>query len=120
MKTRADRARWFLALFAALASIAWLAPLPDRTTDRGVYEATAQFGIVPDCSELHCFRVLRVAPALVFCLMAASAGLCADIFRCRDFGLGWSCCDDRRLRRRYGIAWEQEPRCDGERRHNNR
>ena len=38
--------------------MAWLSPLPDRVTDRDVYEATARFGIVPDCTDLHCFRVL--------------------------------------------------------------
>jgi hypothetical protein len=42
----------------ALAVIAWLSPLPDRVTDRGVYEKTAALGIVPDCSDLHCFRLL--------------------------------------------------------------
>jgi hypothetical protein len=43
---------------AALALIAWLSPMPDRVTDRGVYEATAAQGIVSDCTDLHCFRVL--------------------------------------------------------------
>ena len=42
----------------ALALVAWLSPLPDRVTDRGVYEQTAERGIVWDCSDLHCFRVL--------------------------------------------------------------
>ena len=43
---------------AALAVIAWRSPAPDRVTDRSVYEATASRIIVPDCSDLHCFRVL--------------------------------------------------------------
>jgi len=38
--------------------VAWLSPSPIRPTDRGVYEATARFGIVRDCSEIHCFRLL--------------------------------------------------------------
>src|SRR5688500_14648196 len=46
------------AAIATLAVIAWLSPLPDRVTDRDVYEATAASGIVPDCTDLHCFRVL--------------------------------------------------------------
>jgi hypothetical protein len=52
------RARWFAVLFVVLAAIAWLSPPIERSTDRGVYETTSQLGIVPDCSELHCFRVL--------------------------------------------------------------
>src|SRR5262249_43633020 len=46
------------AFAVALGALAWLAPLPDRVTDRDVYEATAARGIVPDCTDLHCFRVL--------------------------------------------------------------
>lgn len=42
----------------ALAGIAWASPIPDRVTDRDVYEATAEHGIVRDCTDLHCFRVL--------------------------------------------------------------
>src|SRR5437764_2044809 len=41
-----------------LGVIAWLSPLPDRVTDRDIYEATAQQRIVPDCTDIHCFRVL--------------------------------------------------------------
>jgi hypothetical protein len=41
-----------------LGAIAWASPVPDRVTDRLVYEATASRGIVPDCSDLQCFRVL--------------------------------------------------------------
>lgn len=48
----------FGAIAALLVLVAWLAPAPDRVTDRDVYEATAARGIVPDCSDLHCFRVL--------------------------------------------------------------
>ena len=35
-----------------------LSPLPDRVTDREVYEQTADQGVVPDCNDLHCFRAL--------------------------------------------------------------
>jgi hypothetical protein len=48
----------YFALAACLGGIAFLSPPPDRVTDRGVYEATAHDRIVPDCSDLHCFRVL--------------------------------------------------------------
>ena len=41
-----------------LGTLAWLSPLPDRVTDRDVYETTAARVIVPDCTDLHCFRVL--------------------------------------------------------------
>ena len=46
------------AVFVALAIIAWASPEPDRVTDRDVYENTAARIIVPDCADLHCFRVL--------------------------------------------------------------
>jgi hypothetical protein len=48
----------FAALAAALIVVAFLAPEPRRVTDRDVYEATAARWIVPDCTDLHCFRVL--------------------------------------------------------------
>ncbi|HUQ88805.1 MAG TPA: hypothetical protein VM096_14710 [Vicinamibacterales bacterium] len=48
----------WLAFVAALGVIAYLSPEPDRVTDRPVYEATAQQFVVPDCADLHCFRVL--------------------------------------------------------------
>jgi hypothetical protein len=47
-----------VAIALALAVIAWRSPLPERVTDRDVYEATASRTIVPDCTDLHCFRVL--------------------------------------------------------------
>lgn len=53
--------RWWLiglVWFAVLAAIAWMSPLPNHVTDRGLYEATAEHVIVPDCSDLQCFRVL--------------------------------------------------------------
>ena len=41
-----------------LGAIAAISPAPDRVTDRDVYEATATHGVVPDCGDLQCFRVL--------------------------------------------------------------
>jgi hypothetical protein len=46
------------ALVLVLGTIAWLSPIPDRVTDRLIYENTATYGVVPDCTDLHCFRVL--------------------------------------------------------------
>jgi hypothetical protein len=48
----------WLAFVAALGLIAYLSPQPDRVTDRPVYESTAEQFVVPDCADLHCFRVL--------------------------------------------------------------
>ena len=48
----------FATFFVALMLIAWATPDPNRVTDRLVYEATAERVIVPDCSDLQCFRVL--------------------------------------------------------------
>ncbi len=50
--------RLFAALAVVLAGIAWQSPSPDRVTDRGLYERSAAQVIVPDCSDLQCFRVL--------------------------------------------------------------
>lgn len=47
-----------VAAALVLGLIAWASPAPARETDRGIYEATAQHFVVPDCSDLHCFRVL--------------------------------------------------------------
>jgi hypothetical protein len=60
---RVARPRWRLAAMlcasaAVLGTVAWLSPPPRHITDRGTYEATAARGIVPDCQDLHCFRVL--------------------------------------------------------------
>jgi hypothetical protein len=46
------------ACLVALGVIAALSPVPNRVTDRDVYEATARRGVVPDCGDLQCFRVL--------------------------------------------------------------
>jgi len=48
----------WLVFAATLAAIAYLSPEPDRVTDRRMYEATAQQYVIPDCGDLHCFRVL--------------------------------------------------------------
>jgi hypothetical protein len=54
----AQRVAHFAALALCLGAIAWASPLPQRVTDRDVYEATAAHGVVMDCSDIHCFRVL--------------------------------------------------------------
>jgi hypothetical protein len=58
VSTGAQRLAHVAALTLCLAAIAWASPLPQRVTDRDVYEATAAHGVVFDCSDLHCFRVL--------------------------------------------------------------
>ena len=55
---RLRRILQFAVFTAMLGAIAWASPLPDRVTDRGTYEATAAHMVVPDCSDLQCFRVL--------------------------------------------------------------
>ncbi len=47
-----------IIIAVALAAVAFASPTPERVTDRDVYEATAAQHIVPDCTDLHCFRVL--------------------------------------------------------------
>lgn len=46
------------AIVALLALVAATGPLPWFPTDRDVYEAAAARIIVPDCSDIHCFRPL--------------------------------------------------------------
>lgn len=53
-----DRVAVFAALALALAAIAWAAPDLPLATDRVSYEETASQGIVVDCRDIHCFRVL--------------------------------------------------------------
>jgi hypothetical protein len=53
-----SRLAYAAALLVVLGALAWLSPLPDRVTDREIYENTATYRIVPDCTDLHCFRVL--------------------------------------------------------------
>lgn len=52
------RVGYALVVGLVLTAIALASPLPDRVTDRGVYEATAAAIVVPDCGDLHCFRAL--------------------------------------------------------------
>ena len=52
------RVGYAVALVVVLGTIAVLSPLPDRVTDREIYERTAANGVVPDCNDLHCFRAL--------------------------------------------------------------
>src|SRR5262245_64226225 len=55
---RAFRVGLTAVIAIVLGVIAFFSPAPDRVTDRDVYEATARQGVVVDCSDLHCFRVL--------------------------------------------------------------
>ena len=52
------RIGYAVALVAVLGAISALSPLPDRVTDREIYERTATYRVVQDCTDLHCFRVL--------------------------------------------------------------
>jgi len=56
--TAIARLAYAVVLVLVLGTIAWLSPLPDRVTDREIYERTAEYRVVPDCTDLHCFRVL--------------------------------------------------------------
>ena len=47
-----------IALFAAVAGVAFLAPPPWFNTDRHMYERVAGEIVIPYCSDLHCFRPL--------------------------------------------------------------
>ena len=67
-----SRALLFAVSVALLGAIAFASPTPDRVTDRGVYEATAAMRIVPDCSDLHCFRAL--VPWIIGVVPGASTG----------------------------------------------
>ena len=53
--------RWLVVFVVSaplLAMIGAISPAPGRVTDQRTYEATAAQVIVPDCSDLQCFRVL--------------------------------------------------------------
>ena len=87
------------AFAVALGLIAWASPLPQRVTDRDVYEATAAHGVVPDCSDIHCFRVLvpwLLAPLpgasivkwKVYAVVSNAAAGMAVFALCLTLGLG--------------------------------
>src|SRR5215831_17004558 len=61
---------WFLPVGVMLMAIAAAAPSPSAITDRGLYEALAVRRLIPDCDDLHCFRVL--APWLLGAIPASS------------------------------------------------
>jgi hypothetical protein len=50
--------RRFVLIVITLSVIAVAAPAPWYRTDRLTYEAVGRQRVIPDCSELHCFRVL--------------------------------------------------------------
>jgi len=88
------------ALFAlALGLIAYASPLPQRVTDRDVYEATAAHGVVFDCSDIHCFRVLvpwllgplpgaSIVKWKTYAVLANAAAGVAVFAMCLTLGLG--------------------------------
>lgn len=87
-----------LALTLVLGGIAWLSPAPARVTDRATYEAVASRVVVPDCDDLHCFRVLvpwvlgvLPGPSLVkwktFAVAANAAGAAAVFILCLAWGI---------------------------------
>ncbi|MDO8680107.1 MAG: hypothetical protein Q7R30_16405 [Acidobacteriota bacterium] len=89
MNTTQTPAAIFAAMLVALACIAWASPVPDRVTDRATYEATAERMIVPDCTDLHCFRVLVAIAAILqvpvarrvpASLVLVAAGACLGAF----------------------------------------
>jgi len=45
----------FAACVVILGVVAAVSPIPNRETDRDVYEATATRVVVPDCGDLQCF-----------------------------------------------------------------
>jgi hypothetical protein len=55
---RAGRLAAFALFALCLGAIAFLSPRPDRVTDRDVYEASARYHLIQDCTDLHCFRLL--------------------------------------------------------------
>ena len=59
----ARRAFVALGLLVALGSLAVLAPSPAYETDRDIYRQIGRDVILPDCSSLHCTRML-IAPVL--------------------------------------------------------
>lgn len=48
----------FVALAGLLGVVASLAPMPWYETDRGTYLTIGRHWVLPDCSDLHCYRVL--------------------------------------------------------------
>ncbi len=82
----------------ALGLIAWASPLPQRVTDRDVYEATATHGVVFDCSDIHCFRVMvpwllgplpgaSIVKWKVYAAVSNAAGGAAVFALCLSLGL---------------------------------
>ena len=92
------RAGLVAAIVVSLAVIAAMSPAPGRLTDRVVYEATATQTIIPDCTDLHCFRVLVPwmlgavpGPSLVkwksYAVLANAAAAIAVFALSRSWGL---------------------------------
>src|SRR5690242_3118211 len=49
---------FFALLVVLLGAIAAVSPEPSYRTDRDTYQRTGKMVVVPDCSDIHCFRVL--------------------------------------------------------------
>jgi len=88
----------FLTFALVLGLVAWMSPAPDHITDRDTYEATAKMTIVPDCAELHCFRVLvpwvlgslpgpSIAKWKTYAVLANAAAAVAVFALCLAWGL---------------------------------
>ena len=95
----ASRLVYAAALVIVLGAIARLSPLPDRVTDRDIYERTAEYRVVPDCTDLHCFRVLVAwtlgalpGPSTLkwrsYAVVANAAAAVMVLQLCLTFGLG--------------------------------
>jgi hypothetical protein len=85
-------------MLVVLAVIASASPLPDRDTDRDIYEATAAGTLVPGCADLHCFRVLvpwvlgslpgpSVLKWKAYAVIANAGGAAAVFVLCAAWGL---------------------------------
>jgi hypothetical protein len=92
------RVIYLAVLVVVLGTIAALSPIPDRVTDRGIYEHTAADGIVRDCNDLHCFRALVAwtlgavpAPSTLkwraYAVVCNAAGAVLVMQLCLTFGL---------------------------------
>lgn len=100
MTDRSRRLAHIAALALCLGAIAWASRLPQRLTDRDVYEATAAHGVVYDCSDLPCFRVLvpwvlgpipaaSIVKWKTYAVLCNAAAAAAVFWLSLTFGLSW-------------------------------
>lgn len=88
-----------LGLLLSLGTLAVLAPAPAYETDRDIYQQIGRTVILPDCSSLHCTRIL-IAPLLerlpmaslsawkTYAVAANTIGALGVTALCLAFGLG--------------------------------